>query len=149
MAGSLPPAFFYFMCRNIKKILTKAGLELYVTCGHCDACLQSKADLRSVRIQNEYPDDGNTIALFGAFTYGDKYIPYILKSDLTSAICCNPDSYTDFIRVPIRRDFIQRWVRCTHDDYLSSPRSLRKSFVTKKGSTVFILGPYCFIGYDD
>lgn len=113
------------MCQNIKEIRIAGDRKLYVPCGHCDACLQDKADRRAMRISNHYADDGNMEMAMATLTYDDRYIPYIKISDIKTALAVrsiNNDqmqAFTDFkdeeftnniISLPVYRDYDMRWV---------------------------------------
>lgn len=127
------------MCKNIRRIVTQHGIELFVPCGHCDACLQDKADKRSLRIQNNYPDDGHTCMVMVTLTYDDRYIPYVRKSDMELALKCRSmtrnqidafidydDEFSNIISLPVYRDYDQRWRRCSTKEYYKSPGRLRE-----------------------
>lgn len=58
------------------------GKDVYVTCGHCNACLQEKAARRTSRIRNNV-SSGQT-ALFVTLTYTNMFVPYVRRSELKS-----------------------------------------------------------------
>ncbi len=64
--------------RYIKNPYT--GKDVFVKCGHCNACLQEKAARRSSRIRNNV-SSGQT-ALFVTLTYANLFVPYVKRSDL-------------------------------------------------------------------
>lgn len=66
--------------RYIKNPYT--GKDVYVKCGHCNACLQEKAARRTSRIRNNV-STGQT-ALFVTLTYANMFVPYVLRSELKS-----------------------------------------------------------------
>lgn len=66
--------------RYIKNPYT--GKDVYVKCGHCNACLQEKAARRTSRIRNNVAT-GQT-ALFVTLTYANMFVPYVLRSELKS-----------------------------------------------------------------
>ena len=66
--------------RYIKNPYT--GKDVYVKCGHCNACLQEKAARRTSRIRNNVCS-GQT-ALFVTLTYANMFVPYVRRSDLKS-----------------------------------------------------------------
>lgn len=72
------------MCVNKRWITNKYnGQRLYVSCGHCPACLQQKADARAKRIKANYPDTNDgTIAIMFTLSYANKFVPYILPQDI-------------------------------------------------------------------
>ena len=68
------------MCVNGRFITNKyTGQQFWVKCGHCKACLQEKADMRSQRIRNEY--DGISDIYFITLTYDRLSCPFFLHSD--------------------------------------------------------------------
>lgn len=66
--------------RYIKNPYT--GKDVYVKCGHCNACLQEKAARRTSRIRNNV-SSGQT-ALFVTLTYANIFVPYVRRSELKS-----------------------------------------------------------------
>lgn len=125
------------MCVN-GKFVYNAGKRLYVPCGHCPACQQSKANKRAIRIQNNYPDDGKTVMAMFTLTYDDMFIPYIRKSDLPLAVAsdyidaCSLKEFIDYsdewdtdLELPIYRDFTLRKVPCNKKDYRRTNSRLR------------------------
>ncbi len=66
--------------RYIKNPYT--GKDVYVKCGHCNACLQEKAARRTSRIRNNV-SPGQT-ALFVTLTYANIFVPYVKRSELKS-----------------------------------------------------------------
>lgn len=64
--------------RYIKNPYT--GKDVYVKCGHCNACMQEKASRRTSRIRNNVSSD--TTALFVTLTYANMFVPYVRRSDL-------------------------------------------------------------------
>lgn len=66
--------------RYIKNPYT--GKDVFVKCGHCNACLQEKAARRTSRIRNNV-SSGQT-ALFVTLTYANMFVPYVRRSDLKS-----------------------------------------------------------------
>ena len=66
--------------RYIKNPYT--GKDVYVKCGHCNACLQEKASKRTSRIRNNV-SFGQT-ALFVTLTYANIFVPYVRRSELKS-----------------------------------------------------------------
>lgn len=69
------------MCKNIKKIRNRyTGKEVYVTCGHCEACRQEKAAKRASRIRNN--SSFGTIALFLTLTYDRLSCPVVFRDDV-------------------------------------------------------------------
>lgn len=91
------------MCRYKVSVsdLLHRGIHNFYNCGHCKSCLASKANRRSSRIRNHHPN-GYT-CYFITLSYSDKYVPYVLKSDLCSALeFLHGDEVFD---IPIYRDF--------------------------------------------
>lgn len=73
------------MCTNHQLIINKrTGRHHWVKCGHCKSCLQEKANKRASRIRNHEQTSGR-IGLFVTLTYDNRFIPYVLKSELHSA----------------------------------------------------------------
>lgn len=66
--------------RYIKNPYT--GKDVYVKCGHCNACLQEKAARRTSRIRNNV-SSGQTV-LFVTLTYANMFVPYVKRSELKS-----------------------------------------------------------------
>lgn len=134
------------MCQNYKEVRIKGGRKLFVPCGHCDACLQDKADKRAIRISNHYADDGNMEMAMCTLTYDDKFIPYIKKSDIEVALHARyidthqVDSSVDYsdgefkeneIELPVYRDYDMRWCNISRKDVFNYHPSLIK--FSKKG----------------
>lgn len=102
------------MCLNRHKITNKyTGKTLYVDCGTCPACLQSKAIRRTNKIR--YNAKSNYDCFFITLTYRSECIPYIRRSELKYG---NPDTpyYYDedcnIVRdIPVYRDYDVRYVR--------------------------------------
>lgn len=70
------------MCTNSRFIVNKYdGRKYFVTCGHCDACKQEKADAHVKRILHEQMTN-SCLPVFITLTYENKYIPYIKKSEV-------------------------------------------------------------------
>lgn len=72
------------MCKNIHKIINKyTGQALYVPCGHCSSCLQSKASRRAAKIRNHFiSNDAN--CYFITLTYDNLHVPFISYDRLVS-----------------------------------------------------------------
>lgn len=66
--------------RYIKNPYT--GKDIYVKCGHCNACLQEKASKRTSRIRNNVSSEQT--ALFVTLTYANIFVPYVCRSELKS-----------------------------------------------------------------
>ena len=107
------------MCTH-KKYVTNpyTGERLLVPCGKCAACLQEKANKRTVRIKNHCSDD--LTCLFVTLTYRNECVPYIRYTDL---INCNKsydfhhlldDEYN--FHLPLFRDCETRWVAKSQRD---------------------------------
>lgn len=89
------------MCTNVSTIYNRyIKKNIYVNCGKCPACLQSKAFGRSARIRNTVTSD--TYCLFVTLTYDNHFVPYIDTNDLD--VGKNYD-------VPIYRDAVGRYTR--------------------------------------
>lgn len=100
------------MCVNKKWIFNKYdGRRYLVNCGHCEACLQEKAQRRTSRLINESPDNvaDDRDRIFLTLTYDNKFIPYIRARELRE-FCKNP--YGDNSRLNLYRDYSNRVVRC-------------------------------------
>lgn len=92
----------YFKVRDLFRVHTSYS---YYECGHCSACLQQKANRRASRIRRHRPS-GQT-CYFITLSYDNNSIPYILRSDLLSALeTFTKDSSLDYISIPIYRDTI-------------------------------------------
>lgn len=96
------------MCTHRKYIRNKyTGKQLLVDCGKCDACLQAKANKRSMRMIQGKTD--GYVSLLVTFTYDTKYIPYVSLTDLiTYSAGLDDESYAS---VPIYRDNDCKYVR--------------------------------------
>lgn len=106
------------MCVNKRFIKNPYTREtLLVSCGHCPACLQEKADKRALKIKNSVGK--RDYAIFATFTYENEHIPYIAKSDLMMAATHNQFKQ---VEVPIYRD---KYVKSCR---VSSTRFHRKDF---------------------
>lgn len=69
------------MCFNGRFIRNKyTNRRFWVSCGHCPACLQQKANKRMSRIYNEYTPEHSV--LFVTLTYNRDSCPYIRVNDL-------------------------------------------------------------------
>lgn len=69
------------MCMHMRWVTNKYTHDRFlVSCGHCEACLQEKADRRAQRIKNEF--SANTISLFITLTYDRFSCPYVLAEDV-------------------------------------------------------------------
>lgn len=72
------------MCTNSKFIINKYdGHKYFVSCGHCDACKQAKADAHVKRIIHEQMTN-SCLPVFITLTYENVFVPYILKSEVDS-----------------------------------------------------------------
>lgn len=142
------------MCQHIHKVRNKyTGKELFVPCGKCEACLQDKADSRAMRIDNHYPDDGQTMMCMLTLTYDNAFVPYIRKSDILLALKLNkmeekqmsafidyPDEnpYDNTLTVPIYRDYDIRWNRSSEMRYTKTHKNLR----FERDGVRFVANPY-------
>ena len=72
------------MCVYKRYIVNAIGKRVLVDCGHCPACLQSKAIQKVNKIRSNFPDSGESplVALFVTLTYANDYIPYIRPSEV-------------------------------------------------------------------
>lgn len=72
------------MCVNRRYIYNRyIGRKVLVSCGHCPACQQEKANARARRIKN-HSREGFT-PLFLTLTYSNHFVPYVISSELTWA----------------------------------------------------------------
>lgn len=84
-----------------------------VPCGHCSACLQSKANKRAERIRLH--TQTKALTLFVTLTYNNYYVPYIKKSDLerarilSSVRSSDPINLSDSYKIPVYRDYDVRY----------------------------------------
>lgn len=90
------------MCINGRFLTNKyTGQQFWCKCGHCPACLQEKAAVRSQRIRNEY--DGKSQVYFGTLTY--------------DRISCPHFKYDDYLKIrdvgfgelPVYRNYSIHW----------------------------------------
>lgn len=87
------------MCTHKKLVKNPyTGQVLRVNCGKCKACLQAKANRQTNRINNEV-SDGDVITFMATLTYDEKFVPYVLKSDIENG---------ELFELPIYRDFAVR-----------------------------------------
>lgn len=71
------------MCTNGRFIYNRySGQNVFVRCGHCDACKQENAMKRTNRIRLHQRN--GYICLFVTLTYTNDFVPYVKKSDLMS-----------------------------------------------------------------
>lgn len=95
------------MCINRKYIVNPyTHKELAVSCGHCPACLQEKADKRTSRLNNcvnQYNEPKFDI-WFVTLTYSNLFCPYIKKSELVDFLD-SPE-----LSLPVYRDNERRFV---------------------------------------
>lgn len=96
------------MCTHRVKIFNKfAQRFVWVDCGVCPACLQQKANRRSMRIVNHEKTSGK-IALFCTLTYANQFIPYIRPSELQRG--CLYNIYRDYDVRFVRSDYTYKTV---------------------------------------
>lgn len=104
------------MCTNQRWIYNRySRKKVLVKCGKCPACQQEKACARANRIRNNA--SFGTSSLFVTLTYAPKYVPYILRSDLSD---CPSELY-------VYRDYDRRYndkKEVFEDIPLSSPVSV-------------------------
>ena len=71
------------MCTNGRWIYNRFSRQkVFVRCGKCDACKQENAMRRTNRIRLHQRK--GYICLFVTLTYSNDYVPYVLKSELSS-----------------------------------------------------------------
>ena len=87
------------MCTHKKLVKNPyTGDVLMVNCGKCEACLQAKANRQTNRINNEV-SCGDVLTFFATLSYDERFVPYVLKSDLEN---------DELFELPIYRDFAVR-----------------------------------------
>lgn len=93
--------------------------SVFVKCGKCEACLQEKANYRTMRIKNNQFQ--GFFPLLVTLTYRNECCPYILRSDVEriSKEVDNIDNLNDSFCVPVYRDSKVRRVRITGDYKMS------------------------------
>lgn len=74
------------MCQQKSLIYTKKKKPLVVDCGHCIECQQAKANRYTNLIRNNSITNGKYINLFVTFTYDNKFLPCISKSQLREQV---------------------------------------------------------------
>lgn len=87
------------MCTNKRVIKNKyTGRSVLVSCGHCPACLQSRAD-RMARLISTSASKKDTVSFFITLTYKNECLPYVTVEDLKT-------SHSSFTlqELPVRRD---------------------------------------------
>lgn len=88
------------MCIQQRWITNKyTGHKFLVKCGHCEACLQEKANKRTNRIRYELSD--GRIALFVTLTYDRFSCPYIKLSDVAQ----KPSELNIYREIQARYDY--------------------------------------------
>lgn len=101
------------MCTNLRWIYNRhVDKKILVSCGHCEACLQEKANKRATRLKNEY--NSKTLVLFVSLGYDRYSCPYVLHSDILN----NEPT------LPIYRDCSFRTDPVTHKMKRSFKRSI-------------------------
>lgn len=99
------------MCVNAKWVTNKyTGQKLFVNCGHCAACQQQKAQIRTSRLKNSIKE--GEIGLFVTLTYKNEFLPYIRRCDVERRVW----------PLPIYRDRTCRYVSNPYAGYSSSLR---------------------------
>ena len=69
------------MCTNLHYIFNKhIRRRILVPCGHCPACLQQKADARTMRIRNHFNKEQT--CLFVTLTYDNKFVPCVKHNEI-------------------------------------------------------------------
>lgn len=69
------------MCINTRLVRNPYTSQMVrVACGKCPACLQAKAQARTIRIRNNVSSD--MVSYFVTLTYDNKFLPYILRSEM-------------------------------------------------------------------
>lgn len=70
------------MCTNTRFVHNPHdGYKYLVSCGHCEACLQEKANRHVNRIRSEQLS-GTYLGVFVTLSYENQYIPYIKSSEV-------------------------------------------------------------------
>lgn len=95
--------YLFDMCTHQRYVLNPyIHKRILVPCGHCEACVQQKAVLRTNKIRNQY--DEKKVFLFGHLTYSRFACPFVYLEDIRHS--------TDGSRLPIYRDsrFVTRRV---------------------------------------
>lgn len=102
------------MCLNKRFVINPyTHRSILVDCGVCPSCLQKKAQGRKHRI--DATNKKGYTWYFLTLTYENKFLPYILKSDLKN----------HELRLPVYRDYDRALYRSTSDYVLDdSPRPL-------------------------
>lgn len=73
------------MCTNVRWITNKwTHDKILVSCGHCKACLQAKANKRAQRLKNEI--SSKNLQLFITLTYDRLSCPYVLHEDILNNV---------------------------------------------------------------
>lgn len=90
------------MCTN-KRFIWNGRHKILVSCGHCPACLQKRANRKARLIRTHQPND--SICLFVTLTYRNDSIPYVRLNDLNDVLRSNK------WYIPVYRDTETRWVR--------------------------------------
>lgn len=77
--------YFLAVCTNVRRIFNHyVSKDVFVNCGKCPSCQQSKANARANRIRNNSSVD--TVTLFVTLTYENGSIPYVLVEDLKNRV---------------------------------------------------------------
>lgn len=119
------------MCVNKREIVNPyTHRRLVVDCGKCPACLQQKADRRTLRIKNSLGK--GEVALFVNFDYRNDCIPYIRKSELTQIRenkSTDLNVYRDCYARKLRIDATHWDVQYKHDTHVLTTHKVIKSSV--------------------
>lgn len=63
----------FIKCINPQRIITRRGEPMTIACGHCEACLNRKSSLSTLKVQLE--DKGSKYCKFITLTYSNDYVP--------------------------------------------------------------------------
>lgn len=111
--------YLFNMCVNKRYVLNPyIHKRILVDCGHCEACQQERAIMRTNRIRNEY--DSNYIMLFGTLTYDRASCPFVYLKDIKERnfpLNVYREHKVRYVRVGHQTDYTQR-VRRTYKQQL-------------------------------
>lgn len=123
------------MCLDSRFIYNKyTHKRVLVDCGHCESCLQKKADARANRIR--YNLKAGEICLFFTLTYTNEYVPYIDIRGLKKGINHNIPVFRDAdvrictSRFPFVRRYYKRVSRIHHIANIDNMILKHKDFIS-------------------
>lgn len=88
------------MCQHSRYVFNKyINRSVFVPCGKCPECLQSKANKRAQKIRN-HNQDSHSLCVFVTLTYSNDFVPYVNIDDVKDL---SPD-FQKVKEIPVYRD---------------------------------------------